>query len=124
MRDAVKDHLVTLRDVAKYADIFFSDEIPVKGDEAKVTLASKESRKVLETFLGKVRACKDIDVESFKGIVREVGKETGLKGAKIYHPIRVAITGELNGPELQLIIPVLSRESCVKRIERALQTAD
>jgi len=34
-------------------------------------------------------------------------KLTGLKGKKLFQPIRVAITARASGPELEQLIPVL-----------------
>jgi glutamyl-tRNA synthetase len=39
---------------------------------------------------------------------------TGLKGAGLYGPLRLAITGRLQGPEMRRLLPFLTRE-CVQR---------
>ena len=34
-------------------------------------------------------------------------KKTGQKGKALFHPIRVALTGEPDGPELDLLVPAI-----------------
>ena len=34
---------------------------------------------------------------------------TGRKGKHLFHPIRVALTGEAGGPELDLAVPAIDR---------------
>ena len=36
-------------------------------------------------------------------------ERTGQKGRALFHPIRVALTGEPEGPELDLIVPAIDR---------------
>jgi hypothetical protein len=38
-----------------------------------------------------------------------VRERTGQKGRALFHPIRVALTGEPAGPELDLAIPAIER---------------
>ena len=36
-------------------------------------------------------------------------QRTGQKGRALFHPIRVALTGEAGGPELDLAVPAIDR---------------
>ena len=36
-------------------------------------------------------------------------ERTGQKGKALFHPIRVALTGEAGGPELDLAVPAIDR---------------
>ena len=72
-------------------------------------------------FLARIEKADSIDEGVFKDILKEIEKETGLKGGRLYHPLRAALTGQLQGPELKMIIPVLDAESCAERIKRALK---
>jgi nondiscriminating glutamyl-tRNA synthetase len=36
-----------------------------------------------------------------------VGRDAGAKGKDLYMPIRAALTGNLHGPELPLVIDIL-----------------
>jgi nondiscriminating glutamyl-tRNA synthetase len=120
MISVIRGHLTKLKDISIEAEVFFNDKLSIKDKEAKSVLAKESAKTVLGLFLKKLDDIEAIDEELFKGVVKEIGNETKLKGAAIYHPIRVALTGQLNGPELKLIIPVLDKESCIKRVKQAL----
>lgn len=45
----------------------------------------------------------------------EIKKETGRKGRALFHPLRLALTGEESGPELKALLPLIGRERVLKR---------
>jgi glutamyl-tRNA synthetase/nondiscriminating glutamyl-tRNA synthetase len=52
-----------------------------------------------------------VDRETFRAMANRVKERTGLKGKALFHPIRVALTGEGGGPELDLAVPAIERGS-------------
>ncbi len=50
-----------------------------------------------------------LDRDAFRAVAAEVRKRTGMKGKELFHPIRIALTGEAEGRELDIAIPVLER---------------
>ncbi|HEY3884283.1 MAG TPA: glutamate--tRNA ligase [Vicinamibacterales bacterium] len=50
-----------------------------------------------------------LDRDSFRAAAARVREKTGLKGRALFHPIRVALTGESGGPELDLAVPAMDR---------------
>lgn len=49
------------------------------------------------------------DREQFRAMAARVKELTGQKGRALFHPIRVALTGEGGGPELDLAVPAIER---------------
>jgi glutamyl-tRNA synthetase/nondiscriminating glutamyl-tRNA synthetase len=49
------------------------------------------------------------DRETFRSQVQALRGRTGQKGRALLHPVRVALTGELQGPELDLVVPAIDR---------------
>jgi glutamyl-tRNA synthetase/nondiscriminating glutamyl-tRNA synthetase len=49
------------------------------------------------------------DKEAFRALANRVKAQTGQKGKSLFHPIRVALTGESGGPELDLAVPAMER---------------
>jgi glutamyl/glutaminyl-tRNA synthetase len=49
------------------------------------------------------------DRETFRALANRVKERTGQKGRALFHPIRVALTGESGGPELDLAVPAIER---------------
>ncbi len=50
-----------------------------------------------------------LDRETFRAMANRVKERTGQKGKALFHPIRVALTGEGGGPELDLAVPAIER---------------
>lgn len=50
-----------------------------------------------------------LDREMFRAAANRVKEKTGQKGRALFHPIRVALTGEGGGPELDLAVPAMDR---------------
>ncbi len=47
------------------------------------------------------------DREAFRAAAAQVKERTGQKGRALFHPIRVALTGAAEGPELDVIVPAI-----------------
>jgi glutamyl-tRNA synthetase len=54
-------------------------------------------------------------------LLNSIKEKSGFKGKKLFHPVRAMLTGRLNGPELDIAIPVIGREKCRKRIDFCLK---
>jgi len=53
------------------------------------------------------------DREAFRAMANRVRERTGHKGKALFHPIRVALTGEGAGPELDLAVPAIERGAAI-----------
>jgi glutamyl/glutaminyl-tRNA synthetase len=67
--------------------------------------------------------------DTFRAMANRVKERTGQKGRALFHPIRVALTGESGGPELDLAVPAIERgaalaaDAGVTRIAGCLERA-
>ena len=50
-----------------------------------------------------------LDRESFRAAAAQVRQRTGMKGKELFHPIRLALTGEAEGMELDIAVPAIER---------------
>jgi len=50
-----------------------------------------------------------LDRDRFRAIANEVKVRTGQKSKSLFHPIRLALTGRPEGPELDLAVPAIDR---------------
>lgn len=55
--------------------------------------------------------------ETFAEWTSVLKSETGRKGKELFHPLRLALTGREQGPELKMLLPVLGREEILKRLQ-------
>ena len=49
------------------------------------------------------------DKTAFRGLADRVKQKTRQKGRALFHPIRIALTGAADGPELDLLVPAMER---------------
>lgn len=55
--------------------------------------------------------------EDFRAWTRAVGKATGTRGRSLYRPLRAALTGALEGPELAAVVPLIPADLVRARLE-------
>ena len=54
-------------------------------------------------------AARMLDRQTFRNLTDRVKQKSGQKGRALFHPIRIALTGAADGPELDLIVPAMER---------------
>jgi glutamyl/glutaminyl-tRNA synthetase len=67
------------------------------------------ARAVADALAEELAAAPRLDRERFRAIANQIKQRTGQKGKALFHPIRVALTGRAEGPELDLAVPALDR---------------
>ena len=50
-----------------------------------------------------------VDKEAFRAMAARIRQQTGAKGKALFHPIRLALTGEAEGLELDLAVPLIEQ---------------
>ena len=55
--------------------------------------------------------------ETFNLWMNEIKAKTGKKGKELFHPIRKALTGLDNGPELKVLLPLIGYDKVLKRLK-------
>ncbi|MGG4040312.1 glutamate--tRNA ligase [Bacillus smithii] len=107
-------------EIVELSELFFKDKIEYNED-AKAILSEEQVPEVLESFLNKIRELDVFEAAEIKKTIKAVQKETGHKGKKLFMPIRVAVTGQMHGPELPNTIELLGKDKVVERIENLLR---
>lgn len=118
---AITKYLNCLSEVPQYAAVFFDKDFSFETNEAKELLKEEQVPQVMESLVAKLEALGVLTPENTKKVFKEITKELGLKGNKVYMPIRIALTGAMHGPELNDIISVLGLEEVKRRIAWSLE---
>ena len=117
----VRDHLNRISQITDYTKIFFTEKIKLRDKKLKGILETSDAKSVLKSFLESIKKLQTLNEENFALLIKDVERGTSLKGKNLYQPLRIAITGELHGPELRLICPILGKDKCISRIKQALR---
>lgn len=115
---AVADKLSYLAEIKDYIPYVSGTEFPAPTGEAAGILQGQEVSLVLDVFRQKLLAAEELSVESVKTLLKQLTKELKLPPKLVYMPLRVALTGQMHGPELYSIIPLLGKENVLARLER------
>jgi glutamyl-tRNA synthetase len=111
-----------LQDVVTMADFFFVDQlapydpselIPQKGDQAMALTVLREAREILAEAA--------FSHAGLEAALRAGADRLKIKAGQMFQPIRVAVCGRKNAPPLFETLEVLGRETCLKRVEQAIQ---
>jgi glutamyl/glutaminyl-tRNA synthetase len=72
-------------------------------------MAAGGARAVVRALADALAAAPALDREMFRTVAGQVKAATGQKGRALFHPIRIALTGRSDGPELDLAVPAIDR---------------
>jgi len=78
---------------------------PAVADEMREVSA----RAVVGVLAEELASAPRLDRERFRAVANQVKARTGQKGKALFHPIRIALTGRAEGPELDLAVPAIDR---------------
>jgi hypothetical protein len=75
-----------------------------------VRAEAEASRAVIEALAMELGSTPPmLDREAFRAMAARVRERSGQKGKALFHPIRLALTGEPEGLELDVAVPALER---------------
>ncbi len=78
-------------------------------EDARQVLRQDGARQVVDALGRLADEDPPENAEGWRRLRDRVKEESGQKGKKLFHPIRVALTGETSGPELDQLIPLIVR---------------
>lgn len=59
--------------------------------------------------------------DTFPAITKQITALTAQKGKNLFMPLRLALTGQQEGPELKPLIQLLGKEKCMQRLQSVIQ---
>jgi nondiscriminating glutamyl-tRNA synthetase len=115
--DAVRPNVTFPNDALHWARVVYADDLPLSHGAHE---AIKESdRRFFEQTLDALAAHRT----DFRGLSAALGRETGYSGKRLYRPLRAALTGELDGPEMARLLPLIGVERARTRLQSAVEAA-
>ncbi|MFQ5741687.1 MAG: glutamate--tRNA ligase [Acidobacteriota bacterium] len=108
---ALLKYLDKLEDVVPAAHLVFEFDPPrdLARPEVESVLSQQAARRVIEAFYEEIEGYQWLDSESYKAVLKRVKASTGEGGRDLFHPIRVALTARVSGPQLDKLVPILER---------------
>jgi nondiscriminating glutamyl-tRNA synthetase len=79
----------------------------LESDAIAMEMRTADARAVVAALAEELASAPRLDRERFRAVANQVKTRTGQKGKALFHPIRVALTGRAEGPELDLAVPAI-----------------
>lgn len=120
--ETLRDHISYGAQIVPESDLFFQDQVIIEAEheaEIREVLLEETFGTVMDTFANALESAEEVTVDSVKAIIKQVMKDTKLKGKFVYMPIRIALTGQMHGPELPNVVVLLGRETALARVRAA-----
>lgn len=112
----VRPNLVTLTQCVEYMSIFLKDVLEITDPGAQEMLKKEYVPNLFKVLHEMFSSIDTITIEKVKELFSNAQKAAGVSSKNFYMPIRAALTGMLEGPELVDVIPLLDKEKILKRL--------
>ncbi|HDN97908.1 MAG TPA: glutamate--tRNA ligase [bacterium] len=114
-----KERIKTLKEVP-YLIYFFLKE-PIYEKEGVEKYLNEEGKKILSQVLPVIEKIEDFKRENIEKEIRKFCEDMNYKTSRVFHPIRVAVSGRTKGPGLFEMMEVIGKERVLSRIKKVLK---
>lgn len=114
-----KPQMSYMSQINKEASVFFKEPAKVSGAALK-EISNETAPKVLKAFYDKAKALPIFDQYQILNAIYSIQDETGIRGRKLWMPIRIAVSHEMTGPELPESIELIGRKTALKHVKEVL----
>ncbi|MBN1621873.1 MAG: glutamate--tRNA ligase [Endomicrobiales bacterium] len=117
-----QEKLKLLSDIPGRIDIFFVDNVEYEPEAVNKVLKKDTARMVLEESLKRLENQSDFGAEALEKYARDFAAEKNVGTGKVFHPLRVAVSGRTQGPSLFHMMELLGKDKVLKRINDCLNS--
>lgn len=111
-----------LSDFAKAADFFFEEEFSYDHVAKAERLKQDYVPSLLKRARREINQLSSYQAENLEKMARKLAEEDpSLSTSKVFHSLRVALTGKMEGPGLFELAVVLGKKEVLRRIDRTLR---
>ncbi len=116
-----KEKIRFLTDIPERIDFIVKDDIKYADDAVKKRLKKEGVRQILEDISEIFKNTEEFTVKELEPAVKEYCEKNNLGAGKVFHPVRVAISGRMKGPGLFDMLELIGKERVIKRIKYTLE---
>lgn len=115
-----QDRMTHVKEIVSLYDSFFHPHFEI-NEEEMIFLEDNNSLILLEAFKDALSEAV-FESEEINTILKNTGKNFGIKGKPLYMGIRIATTGEMHGPSLPHALALLGRDLVLERLTQTIKT--
>ncbi len=114
--DALRSRIHTFGEVNQALALLFPSGEAVRAAVAELASKPDENARLLGTVEQRLEALEAWTADGASRAVREAGRELGRGGRALFHPLRLALLGARQGPDLGKVIHALGRREVLARL--------
>lgn len=120
---ALRSRLSTYGDIGDHLPLLFPQEGPELEAVRMELRSDADATTTLEAVEARLAAVPSggWEAETAGRAVREAGGDAGARGRDLFHPVRKALFGTEQGPDLGMSLAALGREETLRRLRRTLE---
>ena len=103
---ALRDNISRLPQIVNWLPLIKGPVTPVIADEDRAFITQAAALLPAEPW----------DGETWKRWTGALKEKSGRKGKQLFMPLRLALTGRSDGPELKSLLPLVGRKGCLDRL--------
>ena len=119
-----QEKIKLLKDIPYLISYMLKEDLENEDYEEEVkekVLKVSGVKQILSDCRDRLVKLEDFSEEKIEKEVRSYAKESDKKTGKVFHPIRVAVSGRTRGPGLFALLSFLGKERVLKRIEYTIK---
>ncbi|WP_300668846.1 glutamate--tRNA ligase [Soonwooa sp.] len=115
----MKERASFIKDIYNDSKFFF--EAPTSYDEKASKKAwNEETGNLMQDFAGMLSRVEAFEPETLKQAIHDFAEAKGLGMGKVMMPLRLALVGELKGPDVPDILSILGKDESILRLKNAI----
>lgn len=111
------------KQIVDLSKIFFT-EAKYLTDEEIDEIKKDEARPAIENFRSQLEKLDNFTAKKIMGAIQAARKETGIKGRKLFMPIRIATTRSMVGPGIGEAMELMGKEKVLAHLDLTLKQLD
>ncbi|MCK8607625.1 glutamate--tRNA ligase [Apilactobacillus ozensis] len=115
-----KQQMSYMAQINEMASVFFNELEQIDGESLE-EIDNDTAPVVLKEFSERISKIDIFDKTEILSTIKSIQKDTGIKGRKLWMPIRIAVTHEMHGPELPESIELIGRQKALEHIDQTLK---
>lgn len=116
--DNARKRVATLAEMITHSEMFYH-ELEF-SDEDNDIISHENARKLYSFWVEQLSTKENWTEGEIKELVKETTHAVGVKGKDIYFPLRLALFGEVHGPDIPALIDILGTKEAIARLKSVL----
>ena len=110
----------TLNELKDMTGYFFSDPVKFDPNTAAKRWKDKSVNKLIEKYIQCLENTAKWSATDLDAALRTTAEDMAVSAAKLIHPVRLAVSGQSQGPGLFELLELLGKMTCIRRLRKSL----